>query len=82
MLHLLEHAQICAAAPIVLRHGGPDARKDDDKRGMDHRGMLAVRLCCFRGAAVVCGEKRASEAIPALDKDQEGIHKCEKIGAA
>ena len=38
--------------------------------------------CCFRGAVVVCGGKCACEAIPALYKDQEGIHKREKIRIA
>ena len=35
VLHLLEHAQICAGVSYLLHHGGADARKEDALRGMD-----------------------------------------------
>ena len=44
VLHLREHAQICAGASDLLHHGGADARKEDDLRGMNPQRRVGYAI--------------------------------------
>ena len=75
MLHLLEHAQIHACVSHLLHHSGTDARKEDDKRGMDHFNLHIFdvsQLYAVGNVSVVW--------FLGLDKALESIRKSETIG--
>ena len=69
MFHLLEHAQKCVGVAHLLDHDGSDARKQDSMRGMDILPVSEVSHLYAVGNEP-------------LDKAQQGIHRCEKIGIA